>query len=78
MDNMVNRSKSIKKAIKDIIRLAILLIVLVTINWFYEPIMKNPMSETAENFFLTIFLLLPALIIANGKKLLRALNDDGE
>lgn len=78
MDNMVNRSKSIKKAIKDIIRLAILLIVLVTINWFYEPIMKNPMPETVDSFFLTIFLLLPALIIANGKKLLRALNDDGE
>ncbi|MBQ0038396.1 MAG: hypothetical protein KBS74_06980 [Clostridiales bacterium] len=62
---------NIEKNAKNIISCSITILILVTLCWFYEPIVQAPMPAKLANILLTLFMTLSIAIIANASSILK-------
>lgn len=58
-------NSDIQKSIRNIVVLALMLMILASVQWFYEPLTHKAIPEDISTLFLTLSLILPASIIIN-------------
>lgn len=69
---MKSGATDIRKNLRNIIGISIVLLLLVTVCWLYEPIVGCAISESAMSYIRVMFIVLPAGIITNAVKILRS------
>ena len=69
----MNGQTDIRRSLHNIVSIAVFLLVLTTVCWFYEPVLGHAMPERGKQLVLCFYMIMLGSILGNAKTIRKSL-----